>query len=68
MNESNIIVFDNLVRPSDIVGSYESITGKAPSSFVSSNAAGMPPSVDSLSAISVLASNSAQNIKLAFAV
>lgn len=37
--ENDVIVFDNLYRPTDIVGDYENIKAKSPVPFQQSNAA-----------------------------
>jgi len=62
-----IIIFDNLVRATDVVGKYKVIEAKASDPFVSPNAPGLPANVASLDGVSRLAVESARNFSKAFA-
>ena len=62
-----IIIFDNLVRATDVVGQYKVIEAKASDPFVSPNAPGLPASVASLDGVSSLAVESARSFSKAFA-
>lgn len=67
MNEENIIVFDNLVRATDVIGEYKQLEAIRPESFVAKNAAGNPAHVtNDIDGISKLAKSSAINFKEAF--
>ena len=70
MNEENIIVFDNLVRATDVIGEYKQLEAVRPESFVAKNAAGSPAHVmndmNDIDGISKLAKSSAANFKETF--
>jgi len=67
MSDGSIIVFDNLVRATDVIGEYKVIEAKAPAEpFSCHNAPGFPASVESLASISELAKSSAQRFLGAF--
>lgn len=63
-----IIVFDNLVRPTnDLVGDYRAISAKAPEPFVASNAPGMPADIgEDLASVGKIASHSARVFREVF--
>lgn len=65
MNAAQKIVFDNLVRPSDVVGEVKQITAVTPPSqaFVNSNAAGKTRQVESLDEIRECAKKSGERLK-----
>jgi len=70
-NEQDVIVFENLRRPSDdIVGDYTSVKARVipvAEPFVRSNAAGTTRIVESLTEVGELARQSGLKIKAVFA-
>ncbi len=38
MGDSQVIVFDNLVRPTDVIGEFKSVEAKVPAPFSTQNA------------------------------
>ena len=67
-NES-VITFENLVRPTDVVGKYEPLTAveKSAEPFVNSNAVGHTRSVENRKEVGEIAKASGLRLKKIFA-
>ncbi len=62
--ESQVIVFDNLFRPSEIVGKFQQVEAVEP--FTNANAGGEPRQVEKLQDIEKCAAESGRRLKAAF--
>ncbi|MCG8007974.1 MAG: hypothetical protein N0C81_10055 [Candidatus Thiodiazotropha lotti] len=65
-HEGEVIVFDNLVRPTDVAGQLAQVSALIPESFAHRNAAGKTREVDDIEELKLCASNSGARLKEAF--
>lgn len=70
VREEEVIVFDNLVRPTDVIGKLAQVTAVTPppppppsDAFVSSNAAGLVRQVKTLDDIRVCSEDSGKRLR-----
>ena len=49
--DSQVIVFDNLVRPTDVIGEFKSVKAKVPAPFAAQNASACLADYDGYEAI-----------------
>lgn len=63
--EAKVIIFDNLVRPTDVVGEYTEVKALQPASdpFLNANAAGTVRQVDSMDGVKDCASGSGVRLR-----
>lgn len=62
----DIIVFDNLVRQTDVIGEYASVKAKRAEPFLNSNAAGQTREIGSRDELSEIALNSGKRLRQLF--
>ena len=60
--ESRVIVFDNLVRPTDVIGEFQSVKAKVPAPFAAKNASACLADYDSYEEIAVAGAISARRL------
>ena len=65
---TNVIVFDNLVSSTDVVGEFKPVKAVTPVAepFVNPNAAGSPKAVEKLEDVKKRAASSGENLKKVF--
>lgn len=65
-HEGEVIVFDNLVRPTEVAGQMASVSALIPESFAHRNAAGKTREVDSIDEIKECAAHAGARFREAF--
>lgn len=65
-HEGEVIVFDNLVRPTEVAGKLAPVSALIPESFAHRNAAGMTREVDSIDEVKECAALSGARLREAF--
>ena len=60
--DSKVIVFDNLVRPTDVIGEFKSVEAKVPAPFSAQNASVCLPDYEGYDAIAAAGKRSGQRL------
>jgi len=60
--DSQVIVFDNLVRPTDVIGEFKSVEAKVPAPFSAQNASACLADYGSYDAIAAAGERSAHRL------